>query len=122
MLAKIAYSPDEVRTIGITLNGQVSGWRDNLAALTGASPYTIRSWCDSETSATHRPCSGPAARLLNVLMKLHKADVNIDSFINAADVEIEESQPSDQALVVPDPPPEMIALWRAAYIIARNHP
>lgn len=72
----------EVRCIGIALNGGKSyGWRDRLAELTGASAYTIRSWVDNETSASHRPCSGPAALLLRILATLNANHVDVDAFL-----------------------------------------
>ena len=73
---------DEVRSIGIALNGGRSyGWREKLSELTGASSYTIRSWCDSESTATHRTCSGPAARLLRVLKDLHGRNVDVNDYM-----------------------------------------
>ena len=62
---------DQVRIIGLALNdGYPHDWRARLADLTGASPYTIRSWCEPESSGAHRVCSGPAARFLRVLYDL----------------------------------------------------
>ena len=84
----IELGPDEVRSIGIALNGGNSrGWRDSLAEITGASPYTIRSWCDGTDSASYRPCTGPSARLLLVLHDLHNKGISVADYILELDGE-----------------------------------
>ncbi len=77
-------SSSEVRAIGIMLNGDRSyGWRENLSVLTGASTHTIRSWCDDEAAATHRTCSGPAARLLRILSDLNAKNIDVGSYMES---------------------------------------
>jgi hypothetical protein len=84
MTIQETLTPDQVRAIGIALNGgRSSGWRDRLAELTGASPYTIRSWCDQTSSASYRPCTGPAARLLRILIDLQTQGVSVDEYLRA---------------------------------------
>lgn len=85
---------DEVRRIGIALNGgKAYGWRDRLASLTGASAYTIRSWADNESSASHRPCTGPAAVLLQILSALNARHVDVDAFLK----DIAQANPKDSS-------------------------
>lgn len=76
----------QVRDIGIALNGGKSyGWRENLAVLTGASGYTIRSWCDNEATASHRTCAGPSARLLIILAHLDKSGIDLAEYMESFD-------------------------------------
>lgn len=75
-------APDDVRSIGVLLNGgRPYGWRERLAKLTGASAYTIRSWVDAESSAAHRPCCGPAARLLLILADMHSRNIDVEEYL-----------------------------------------
>lgn len=81
--------PEEVRRIGIALNGARSyGWRERMVELTGASSYTIRSWAENESSAAHRPCSGPAARLLCILADLHSKNIDVRDYLRSLTIKI----------------------------------
>lgn len=81
-IIKNSLTPEQVRSIGISLNnGKPYGWRDNLADITGASAYTIRSWVDAEESAAHRSCTGPAARLLLILNQMNERGVDVRKYL-----------------------------------------
>ena len=75
---------EQVRAIGVALNGgRTYGWRERLAVLTGASHYTIRSWCDDESTASHRTCAGPAAKLLLILKDMHRKDIDVAAYLES---------------------------------------
>jgi hypothetical protein len=81
-------SPQDVRRIGIWLNGgRVRGWTEHVGTLMDVPAGTVRSWATPPTSSAARSISGPAANLLLAYVVVQKRGVPPESLAAAIEDE-----------------------------------